>query len=100
VYLYSVNNFIENKSNIFVIEVTYMQNGALNLKYIESLKAVPLASMKKSVCSIDSWLSYYYLLYRSAFCSCRLMEAYKIVNGKLDLQRTLQASGKRYFDSL
>ena len=52
-YLYSVNNFIEKKLNILMIEVTYMQNGALNLKYIESLKAVPLASMKKSVCSID-----------------------------------------------
>jgi hypothetical protein len=83
--LYSVNNFIEKKSNILMIKVTYMQNGALNLKYIESLKAVPLASMKKSVCSF-------------AFCSCRLMEAYEIgVNGKLDLQRTLHA---RYFDLL
>ena len=52
-YLYSVKNFIEKKPNILMIEVTYMQNGALNLKYIESLKAVPLASMKKSVCSIN-----------------------------------------------
>jgi hypothetical protein len=99
--LYSVNNFIEKKSNIFIVGVTYMQNGALNLKYIESLKAVPLASMKKSVCSIDSWLLYYYLLYRFAFCSCRLMEAYEIgVNGKLDLQRTLHGSSKRHFDLL
>jgi hypothetical protein len=39
-----------------VTEVTHTQNGAPNPKYIESLKAIPLASMKKSVCSIDSWL--------------------------------------------
>jgi hypothetical protein len=40
-----------------MIEATYKQNGALNMEnvssIIESLKAVPLGSMEKSVCSID-----------------------------------------------
>jgi hypothetical protein len=40
-----------------MIEATYTQNGALNMEHVsfivESLKAVPLVSMQKSVCSID-----------------------------------------------
>jgi len=57
VCLYNLDNSIEKKPNILMVEATYRQNGALNMEHvsfiIESLKAVPLASMKKSVCSIN-----------------------------------------------
>ena len=56
-HLCNINNFTEKNPNILMIEATYKQNGALNMEnvssIIESLKAVPLGSMEKSVCSID-----------------------------------------------
>jgi len=30
VFVYNINNFMEEKSNIFMIEVTYTLNGTLN----------------------------------------------------------------------
>jgi len=57
VYLYNIDNSIEKKLNILMIEVTYMQNHVEYMEnvsfIIESLKAVLLVSMKISVCSVD-----------------------------------------------
>ena len=56
-YLYNIDNSIEKKLNILMIEVTYMQNHVEYMEnvsfIIESLKAVLLVSMKISVCSVD-----------------------------------------------